>query len=659
MKFPTLFVTALCVIFLIGCNENSKTIVTKAIEAPIPPRVLSHEKYLAYTMVCADCNGSMQCDTTEQSVLSDEKGVFHFPENLKAELKQCPLIADVEMPISDTSNEMVKVKIASPAGCNQVTPLTSLMHHDMSLQQSAVEANEKFKREIITDMDACVDFLALKSNGTQEEKLEGEHLQEMAQHFMSSMQQIHNELNSIEGVKVTKKDKHHFAVHKYLSNIDIHTESINDKRYGKKTEVAPAQVNIASVSSADLSPSEINQQLAYLQALQNAKTLNVKEFFLGNDIRQEINTYADSEKNLVWVNNLNFTDSEIRQTLITQHRDYGQASPNVLPDKNISKQNGKFILSDFNNYYLKGDINLSQNPDSRELFTQLKNNHGMTFTNSSATNLQYVLTGKVAKVKGIDISAVFGLDGISSWHDAIISNGSILGRFLDQDDMEIYQLKETIYNPSILYPTQPEKKCSSLKPSGDQFPNLCNYLEIYHFTSGLNHLLQDRFIAKDVRIHANNDAEVADFLHIPDERGHNTAILYLSANNVHGPRPAYFWSKKDPTIGRDPAVGTDPAFFVGTAFPPAISPDTAGNFDNYRTSWSQKVIQGINVTSIIVPSDLQRKFSLPNKLHIAKIGDYYRFIDLREIGDVINRVGASRETHDVIIRGINKDKIKE
>ncbi|RLV57764.1 hypothetical protein D5018_20820 [Parashewanella curva] len=646
MKFPKLLIATLSTVVILGCNDDSKRLSTQVLEAPLPPRVLSAEKYMDYTDVCADCNGNMQCDSDEQSVKSDEAGRFHFPENLRESLASCPLVADVELPASESNSEVVTVKMASPAGCSYVTPLTSLMHHDMSLQLSSTEANEKFKKDVITDMNACVDFHALK-NGTKLQQLEGVHLQEIATHFMSSMLDMHIEINSLDDLQVTEKDKHHFSVHKYLKDIDTHTKSVIDKRYENQNNSSAVQESVGAASSSNLSASEFIQQLNFLSALQAAKPLNLRAFFLNSSEQKSIYTYPDTKQNLAWVSNQNVNVSDMLQTVTIQHRDYSRSEPRVLSAKTIGLKNGQFVLNDFSEYYFKSGTDSNRN--------------GIVFTNASAPNYQFMLSGSVAKVKGLNISTPFALDGINSWHDATKANGQVTShnRFLNNDNMEIYQLKETVYKPNILYPAQPEKDCAPQIQDGDSYSNLCHYVQRYHlkYTGSVYLPIQNTFITKDVLIHSNSDADVSDLLSIPAKGSNGKTALYLSKNNIHGSRPAYFFDSPTSLIGV--------SFARGTIAPPNTAVDGSElgsdphSVTRYISSWSEQVANGINVITVQVPAIIQRKYSISNKVYIAKIGNYYRFIDFKNKGEVQNKLGASLETHNRIRQGINKDQIKE
>ncbi|RLV58075.1 hypothetical protein D5018_19165 [Parashewanella curva] len=666
--FPKLLIATLGLTIIMGCNENSNNNATKKVKTDsIKPRVLSSEKYLDYTKICADCNGNIRCDADEQSVLSDEAGYFEFPDSLKESLANCPHITDVALPSSDNDSEAVIVKMISPAGCAYITPLTSMKHHDMSLQLTSAEANEKFKQDLITDMNACTDFLDLKASDSEQRKLEGEHLQKMAKHFMSSMQKIQSELNSLSDLEITETHKHHLAVDTYLKDINKHIQSVIKSHNSLISENSPTTSISATSIGFFPSPFDAAQQLAFLLSRQAAIPLDVKKLFSGSNEQQNIYTYADSDKHLFWVSNESTNADEIVQMVNNKGRNNLSSTPRILSAKLISKKDGNFVFSHFNQFYQKGEIDPNKSPANQSKFTKLDNENAIRLINALAPDYQYILSGKAMTVSHHPISMPFEHAKIKSWENATKAEGQINAnnRFLNSEEMEIYELNKTFYKSSITY--IPTPSCNS-QPD-DRYKDICRYLYVYDLTKpntpfdiyhGLNFFdaIGEIKISKNIAIEADKNPSNAALISFPYNSSNVHAAFYLDSvlpviEDSNIPFAYWFISSRLDGVGIRRSAGFSPNYTFLT--------DNNRTLTVYSSVWVKRSINGIDVFSVNVPADIQRRTSSPSKVHIAKIGDYFRYIDLNEIGSVVKdkQVGASLKTHNRILTGINTSNIKE
>ena len=155
----------LLITVLTACNDSDdkKTVVVPII--PAEPAAVSISgtvinNRLSNVAVCSDCNSNMICDADEIKAVTDIEGRFTL-ENVSAkDAEICPFTAEITTQSRDeTLDELVAEPyvLTSPAGCEIVSPMTSMVQSQIALGDSKEEAIEKVQRKMMTDISPCSD----------------------------------------------------------------------------------------------------------------------------------------------------------------------------------------------------------------------------------------------------------------------------------------------------------------------------------------------------------------------------------------------------------------------------------------------------------------------------------------------------------------------
>ena len=174
MKLYQLFFVSFMPIFLIACdsdNHHSELSVTgKVMDDPIQN-----------AKVCLDCNGNWSCDEAEPFSYSEENGRYKIYTQDFNHIQHCPRLAEINQESVDEVtgyNIEVPHKLISPAKCNFITPITSLLHQQMTDGTSYDEAEKEIQAMINTHSPICSDYMA--EQGTDDFVEDTPHLRQIA-----------------------------------------------------------------------------------------------------------------------------------------------------------------------------------------------------------------------------------------------------------------------------------------------------------------------------------------------------------------------------------------------------------------------------------------------------------------------------------------------
>ncbi|RLV59302.1 hypothetical protein D5018_12870 [Parashewanella curva] len=234
MKHPLILMSFLSLLTLVACNDSNKQTVTK------PPKTYSIsgtvlDDPIRNAKVCTDCNNNMVCDSNEIHTLSDEQGRFEL-NNLSAEANSCPLLAEVTTDsINVLSNQPIAnpFKLTSPAGCHNITPITTMLKHEMSFGYTKEEATKFLQHRLQTDAPLCGNYVRARFDDTssEQQKLEAKHLHQVANKFNELMVSNMSKLNDVLEEETQYSERHEYVVAHQMKAINAITEEITQNNY--------------------------------------------------------------------------------------------------------------------------------------------------------------------------------------------------------------------------------------------------------------------------------------------------------------------------------------------------------------------------------------------------------------------------------------------
>ncbi len=233
MRFsPDKTILALTVTTLLaacGGSDNDKQVVVPVV--PDEPQVVSIpgtviNNRLSNVKVCTDCNSNMSCDEDEVQAVSGTDGQFTLENVPEADALSCPLTAEVtEQSQDETLNAPVRrpYTMSSPAGCNLITPMTSMVQSFIELGDELDEAIAKIQRKMMTRIHPCDDdFLAIIENeqSTPEQVSDATHVYQMGVVYTEMMIRNMETLTAVTGDDDMSNSEGMAIIHNYQLNGD-------------------------------------------------------------------------------------------------------------------------------------------------------------------------------------------------------------------------------------------------------------------------------------------------------------------------------------------------------------------------------------------------------------------------------------------------------
>ncbi|WP_133408471.1 hypothetical protein [Parashewanella tropica] len=238
MKYPLVFISLLSLITLVACNDKQR------VTSP-PPKTYSMSGTVLVdpiqnAKVCTDCNQNMVCDSSERHTLSDEQGRYAF-NNLSAEINSCPLLAEVTTDsINVLRNQPIAApfKLASPAGCYNITPISTMLQYEMSIGYTKDEATKLLQHRLQTEAPLCGNYVSTRFDNTssEQQKLEAKHLHQVANMFNELMVSNLSKLDDVLEEETQYSQRHEYIVAHQLKAISAMTQAITKNNYPDLTQ---------------------------------------------------------------------------------------------------------------------------------------------------------------------------------------------------------------------------------------------------------------------------------------------------------------------------------------------------------------------------------------------------------------------------------------
>ena len=123
--------------------------------------------------VCLDCNGNWSCDENEPSTYTGNEGEYELTGLNTEQIAHCPRLSEIDENTIDQitgTNIQVPFKLISSPNCNVITPITSLVHHQMEFGDSYQVAEHKIQQLTGNDLPTCSDYMQMLSSNTSLDK---------------------------------------------------------------------------------------------------------------------------------------------------------------------------------------------------------------------------------------------------------------------------------------------------------------------------------------------------------------------------------------------------------------------------------------------------------------------------------------------------------
>ncbi|RLV58158.1 hypothetical protein D5018_18745 [Parashewanella curva] len=619
MSYNGLFVAAFS-LFLAACNDGSSSNDKGTAIAVIA------DDYMQNVVVCSDCNKNMLCDIKEKQSTSNEDG-FVFSNELDM---KCPLLANVALDSkmkATAKQSEVEFKMVSPVGCENISPMSSLLSQEISSTVTKPKAKNALKLAMLTDLDICMDFLEIKndSDATPFEKHEAEIYKTISQDYIadysrrSELIEQNSDLSNLSG-----KYLHELITYRVWRRLDKYRSS---PTLGLTTSTSTSSQVVNNNDSSDDEAGDLGYENYLNQELDDATSVNLFFTFNGNTGADLIRFHED-------LNELKTTSLRYNDGVLTEFQNYFKPAQNETIERpSVLGKNGYLGITSSNDSLTSLSIYYDHKffDETIQIGAVSEQINGLELTNRTYKELDYVLTSDLFFIEGLPVRILMdGFGGISSWAKA--TKGSDI-TFPDNNSSFAYRTNVVPLVNTVIF--EDTGNCSP--QADDPISNLCNYIDVIRpnvRTKG----------AKKVSTYFNTKTKSgyiyqATVDEIPD-------VLYLGTigndtplNGTH--LLAYKFSKEEFKIAfvkgdlnsitleeNGSSENINLKFFNGA--------EDITNNDLYATAnWGISNVNGHEIAVITIPNSIRQLLpQLPRLLAITKLGGFDRY------GDFVQRFGA-------------------
>lgn len=238
--------------------------------------------YLRGATVCIDENENKECDPSEPSTVSGEKGAFSF-SGVVSDKPILMVVVEGETIDEDTITDdnpsgtpfSKPLTLSAPAGYTNVTPLSTMVQNEVESGSSAADAEAAVKAKLGTTQDLDSDYIAAADDDTltEEEKAEFLQMQQVAQ---VTARVISDNMETLEDAaaanSISLDDLISAIVDEVFDALDAISETVEENSNDFNPDEVAQAVNQEEIG---LNPDNIDDVVEQNQAEEAATTANL------------------------------------------------------------------------------------------------------------------------------------------------------------------------------------------------------------------------------------------------------------------------------------------------------------------------------------------------------------------------------------------------